>query len=362
MNKKLMILIVVLFSFIFIDNISAKKCKYNTVQAIYQSNSHTDFSACERNVDVYGKACEIHNSGDLLKAEITLNFSTDKISITYPTFKNSTGDAFLTRKLDNVDVANSVSAGPIFHTGDTCPKWILVRTGANSLIISAGQAKGYYEFTKDEAYNDVKSFISSGKWSLQSFFFIGEKIEDSTTDEDENKYTSCKQYTTAADCEGNSEFSCMWVVKNIGDRQYEYCNFDDLTYVKCGDAWDIPSRVPGLVSFLVNLLKIVTPIILILVSIISLVKATASSREDEIKKAQSSLIRKLIAAAIVFFVIQITQFVILKVADSSEKNNFSTCLSCMLNNDCTKNIYYKTNIGPINECTPLVGTFDGECH
>ena len=110
-------------------------------------------------------------------------------------------------------------------------------------------------------------------------------------------------------------------------------------------------------SFAVNLLKIATPIILIIISIIALLKAIAASNEDEIKKAQKGLTKKVIAAVMVFFIISIVQFVILKVADTnnsagaSEADNLSNCLSCFLNNDCGNNTYYKTNVFGKYECT-----------
>ena len=49
---------------------------------------------------------------------------------------------------------------------------------------------------------------------------------------------------------------------------------------------------------------------------------------------QVPLIKKIIAAVMVFFVISIVQFVISKVADSSEQGGIESCLSCFLNNSC----------------------------
>ena len=169
----------------------------------------------------------------------------------------------------------------------------------------------------------------------------GEKVEV--------KGSSCLSYEIKTDCETNPDFACIW----NGPEKGGYCNTDNLTYVSCGSAFDIPSRVPSLISFTVNLLKIATPIILILVSVITLVKALAASKEDEIKKAQSSLVKKLIAGALVFFVITIVQFVVSLVADDAEANDISTCLKCFLNNDCEGNSYYKTNIAGTYVCTDL---------
>ena len=167
---------------------------------------------------------------------------------------------------------------------------------------------------------------------------------------------SCKDYKDKDECITSNDYSCVWNEHELRN----YCNTDNLTYVKCGDAYDIPSQAPALVSFAVNLLKIATPIILIIVSIITLVKAVAASKEDEIKKAQNSLIKKIIASVMVFFIVSIVQFVILKVADGAEQSSISSCMSCFLNNDCSNSVYYKTAIGSKYKCTYLKSgsTFD----
>lgn len=176
--------------------------------------------------------------------------------------------------------------------------------------------------------------------------------------------TPCSLFSRKNSCEesgSRANVACLWNEKEVGGKTYKYCNVDDLLYVSCGDARDIPIQVPALISFFVNFLKIVTPIILIFIGIITLVKALAASKEDEIKKAQGSLIKKMIAAAMVFLVITIVQFVVSLVADSeyesdngeTEKKNLSSCLECFLDNDCEKTAYYKTNIAGQDYCTDL---------
>lgn len=179
-------------------------------------------------------------------------------------------------------------------------------------------------------------------------------------DDAERLFNSCLEFKkenneSGYTCTGNPYFACMWLddVKNDAGG---ICSTDNLKYVSCGDAMDIPKDIPRLISFAVNLLKIVTPIVLIVISMITLVKAVMSSKEDEIKKAQNSLVKKVIAAVIVFFVISIVQFVILKVADDAEAGNIQSCLSCFLNNDCDGSMYYKTtDTNGNNICTYLNG-------
>lgn len=151
---------------------------------------------------------------------------------------------------------------------------------------------------------------------------------------------SCPSFTNKKNCEQSTNPRCVW------NSQYKLCSVNGNAYLSCGDAKDIPPIVPELISYAVNLLKIGTPIILIIVGLFELVKAVAASSEDAIKKAQSKLIKKVVAAVMVFFVIAIVQFVILKVADSSEVGGIQSCLKCFLNGtgDCDS-IYVKDGYG-----------------
>ena len=150
---------------------------------------------------------------------------------------------------------------------------------------------------------------------------------------------NCISFNNKDSCETNR---CSW------NKEHNFCSIDGLTYLKCGDAKDIPEMVPRISSFAVNLLKTVTPIVLIVMSIISLVKAITAGKEDEIKKAQGSLIKRVIIAVIIFFVIVIVQFIMLRVAHISEKDSLSSCLSCFLNgtddSECSA-VYYKDGNG-----------------
>ncbi len=109
-------------------------------------------------------------------------------------------------------------------------------------------------------------------------------------------------------------------------------NAADLEYVACGNAEGIPAAVPQLISIVYTLLIVATPIILIIFSIVALLKALTGGSADDINKAKNKLIKKFIAAALVFFVAGIGKFVIMKAADASEKDSVSACLECMLYN------------------------------
>lgn len=230
---------------------------------------------------------------------------------------------------------------------DKCPPYVLVTHNVTR----------YYGFLSDELTCDdenvmeaIKNNVTWNKcWTLTlSSNLPEEKEEENEQQEQQDNSTSCYENSDETSCVNNTSYSCIWVNGDNGNSGY--CNTDTLQYVKCGGAFDIPEEVPRIMSFVINLLKIGTPIILIITGVLALVKAIAASKEDEIKKAQSILVKKAIAAAFVFLVIGIVQFVILKAADSSDTGSITTCMSCFLNNDCDTDKYFKTKVGSKYSC------------
>lgn len=105
----------------------------------------------------------------------------------------------------------------------------------------------------------------------------------------------------------------------------------------------IDSRIPEIVSTIITVIKIVVPILLVIFGMIDLVKGLVASKEDEIKKGQHIFIKRLIAGALIFFVVSIVQLIIsFVVNDEDEETNMMTCVQCFINGDCT---YKKNNNG-----------------
>ena len=274
------------------------------------------------------------------------------------------------------DIGDSKFNGKLFQAANKCPEYIF--------FVEKGVAHGWgdtclYPLTEQiyisgyigdvSYYNDTVSAIYDNFCVTK--FRVSNLVSQPVIEEDSviGYPNSCLEFpkspTLSADkcvdsadarcyaCESNPYFSCLWVKK---DGQNGYCNVDDLQYIKCGDSYDLPHEVPKLISLAVNLLKIGVPIILIITSMITLIRALTASKEDEIKKAQSSLVKKLIVSVLTFFIISIVQFVVLKVADDGEAGNLNDCMSCLLNNDCNESLYYKTtNNGGENICTYISG-------
>lgn len=186
-----------------------------------------------------------------------------------------------------------------------------------------------------------------GRISSKDVTDIQSIIENGSSVTGKSDATSCADFKTPDSCkDGNSEygrFGCAW------NEKYKFCSPTGLAYLSCGsgssDAHDIPVFLPRITSYAIVILKTATPIILIIMSMIQLIKAIASQNEDEMKKARSALVKKLIAAALVFFVTTIVQFVIKQVSDSSEVGSANQCLSCFVNNDCNGSTYYTDGYG-----------------
>ena len=90
----------------------------------------------------------------------------------------------------------------------------------------------------------------------------------------------------------------------------------------------IDTKIVNTVHIAILAIQIVVPILLIIFGMLDLTRAVIAQKEDEIKKGQQTFIKRLVAAAIVFFVIAVVKLVIGFV--SGDKNIVS-CVNCFIN-------------------------------
>ena len=114
----------------------------------------------------------------------------------------------------------------------------------------------------------------------------------------------------------------------------EYSNYDD-SPASCGGGYvdNIPALLPKVTSTAYTIIQVAVPVVLVIMGMLDLVKCISSQKEDEIKKGQQLLIKRLISAALVFFVFVIVKLLISFVADGTE-NKIMKCAECFLQNDC----------------------------
>lgn len=99
--------------------------------------------------------------------------------------------------------------------------------------------------------------------------------------------------------------------------------------VTCG-GMTFSSQIPIIIGTIVNVIKIVTPIILVIYGMLDLMKAVMAQKEDEIKKGQQTLIKRVVAAILVFFVVAIVQLVF-NVISNGEDQSVWSCFDCFVN-------------------------------
>ena len=112
-----------------------------------------------------------------------------------------------------------------------------------------------------------------------------------------------------------------------------------LKKVTCGDSnqglvddYAIPAKIPELTHYIVNIIQVAVPVVLVILGMIDLVKATTAGKEDEIKKAQGVIIKRLIAGALVFFIFAIVKLLI-SIVDKNA-SGIIDCMNCFINNSC----------------------------
>jgi len=122
---------------------------------------------------------------------------------------------------------------------------------------------------------------------------------------------------------------------NPGDHATEDDFIGNLT---CGNtSFKFHKSLPNFTNVIFDLLKIATPVIVIITGMLDMFKAVAAQKEDEIKKGQQKLLRRLLAGAIVFLVFVIVETAIHAFAEANDAQNAMDCVDCFLvdSNSCT---------------------------
>jgi len=141
-------------------------------------------------------------------------------------------------------------------------------------------------------------------------------------------------FADCIDCDVNECESCGCVF----DSSANICVYDNYSRgtVSCGNNMmtNIPEILPEVISVIYSIVQVLIPVLLIIFGSLDLVKGIAAQKEDEIKKGQQLLIKRLISAVLVFFVFAIVKFVISLIADNNA-SDIIDCAECFISNDCS---------------------------
>ena len=96
----------------------------------------------------------------------------------------------------------------------------------------------------------------------------------------------------------------------------------------------IDNNLADLIHTIIIIIKFAIPILLIIFGMLDFAKGVIAKKEDEIKSGQNMFIKRLISAALVFFVVTIVQLVInLADDETNEDNNTWKCANRIMNGD-----------------------------
>ena len=93
----------------------------------------------------------------------------------------------------------------------------------------------------------------------------------------------------------------------------------------------IDSRIANIVHTIILVIQIAVPVVLVIYGMLDLFKGLTAQKEDEIKKGQQILIKRVITAALIFFVIAIVKVIISFAAGQNQGANIMDCANCFLN-------------------------------
>ena len=89
-------------------------------------------------------------------------------------------------------------------------------------------------------------------------------------------------------------------------------------------------NLPKFTNRLYDILKVATPVIIIITGMLDVLKAVSAQKEDDMKKAQKKFLNRLLAGVVVFLVFMIVETVIAIVIPDDETNAMN-CVKCFLN-------------------------------
>lgn len=136
------------------------------------------------------------------------------------------------------------------------------------------------------------------------------------------------------------------ITVNAEDNRYA-TEEDFIGNYSCGNTcFEFHKSLPNFTSVLYDLLKIATPVIIIITGMLDMLKAVSAQKEDDIKKAQQKFVRRLLAGAVVFLVFVIVETTVHAFVENSDATNAMHCVDCFLGGakNCSTSVPSTCNI------------------
>ncbi len=106
---------------------------------------------------------------------------------------------------------------------------------------------------------------------------------------------------------------------------------------RTANAWQV-------VGYVLTVFKIIIPLLLIIFGMFDLGKAVTSSKEDEIKKATMGLMRRAIAAVVIFFIPTLVGVIMGLISGFNDnKGDYDICRKCLTSPNSGKDEKYSAD-------------------
>ena len=98
--------------------------------------------------------------------------------------------------------------------------------------------------------------------------------------------------------------------------------------IVCGNIV-VPGTIAQIITTIIFAIQVVVPILLIIFGMLDMGKAVVAKKEEDVKKYQSSFIKRLICAVILFLIIAIVQFV-LGIVGAGTNSTVGACINALI--------------------------------
>ena len=263
--------------YLAVQNFTTQSCSDGTPQICYTTNSYTYTTYTESYIrDSNTEGCVVKRDKFCLE-NFTLGLG----------FSNT--NSFFEGKLDKDDPGSKDKT-----TGSTCTSWSILEK----------DIRDEYEKYKNCDSSSCTSYISTANSIIN-------KLKE-----------TCKTILSYRDIyvgtgddaiEDACVKSCLNLGENVNNIKKEYGISTDSDGGACG----LSEKLIIYIANIVKWVKYIIPVIVIVLGILDFIKAISADKEDEMKKAQGRFVKRLIAAALIFIIPFIIEFVLGKMGFTS---------------------------------------------
>ena len=217
---------------------------------------------------------------------------------------------------------------PLIVNADSCGTYIN-ENNTNDVLSSVELNGSSLKIRGDDAINNSTS-CPEKIYYYSRFYKISDLAGNLTTIEEGNIYSTIKGNCKSVGCELKKTYIRNEEAKFVTSDKYKdmtTCRDVDYDYIKeCGC---MPAALADLTSRIYMIIKIAAPALLLVIGGFDLIKAMSAQDESAINKARQKLVKKFVAATMVFLLFTLIQFV----ASAFSGGNTATlkCVDYLLN-------------------------------